>query len=611
MSPLLTPLAALLLSPAFGQTAPSAFAEPDQQLLQDLDPDYADSFLTDDSLRAYLRQQDAGHEASLVEQATRLKDLKDLLLAQTDPGGLNAALRARLVDDPGLPDVPKGLGFGSQPEKLVAWTGRYMPGVSEDVLDEALYEWSTLSPAQQRWLAAPGRAMTGARWAGTPFDQRANLLHEWGSGVYQRLLSASPKTRAELDALGSQGDSVLPVLSSEERSSLQDAFEKDQARVKGLAELSAKAATIHDPRLLALLHTAQTGSTDDALAAMSQLFDKTGIQDRSVVSMAPSAADQKLSSLDPSVVKSMIGTAVLQEIQGVPAGQRVYDFFQTHPLKLAMSTTLGPSALAEYDHETGEIQFSGQFVDDFLKGEGVKPADLARRPDELKKLAMIMAPTFVHESTHQMQDDWAKQNHVEFWSGQHLEIEAKEVQSLFLIEKARADPAYAQFLKENQDHSQMVREDLFQASAFERDPRGFRELVMTDYYDALPSLEADAADAIGHAQGDVQAVSAELARRKALPPSQVAAIDADGYDKDADFDTMAEWGRYLRGVKTSALNGLQAKFAADRASAETTYDKTSAREESQYDSLEAELAATEKGSKTIGEPPPPPSGSSR
>src|SRR6185312_15569455 len=147
MGPLPPALLALLLAvPAAFAQAAFDFAHAEPQLYQELNPYYADEFLkhVDDQHANAL--QDADREARLVERATALKDMEDILVSYVGPAEMNEAFRARLIDDGSDPDGPKFLGFGAHPAALLAWRAKYFDYVPEGRVQMALWEWSTLLP---------------------------------------------------------------------------------------------------------------------------------------------------------------------------------------------------------------------------------------------------------------------------------------------------------------------------------------------------------------------------------------------------------------------------------------------------------------------------------
>jgi len=614
MGPLPPALLALLLAvpAAFAQSG-FDFAHAEPQLYQELNPYYADEFLkhVDDQHANAL--QDADREARLVERATALKDMEDILVSYVGPAEMNEAFRARLIDDGSDPDGPKFLGFGAHPAALLAWRAKYFDYVPEGRVQMALWEWSTLLPEQQAFLAAPPRNLGESSWEATPFPTRLADLKLWGKDIYERMMKASPKTKAELDAMQNDRFRIWSVMDGEQKRLSGQQWLKASAAVEGLAKLDALPKSVRessDPQVQELLARARSGaSPQETLAALSTLFDKAGVRDDTVRTLAPDRPDQQVSAVPPGVLGSMLATGLTTEIADVPAGKTVADFYKTHPLTIAVRDIGAP--LAQFEPATGAIVFNAQYVTDWIKSQGMGAQAVIADPARFHELVMILAPNFVHESTHKMQKAYADENGIFTWNGQHQEIEAKESQSEYMLEKTAKDPSYKQFLLREREHSHLVQQDLAQTASFARNPRDFRAVVMSDYYAGLPSLEAIESTTLTFLDSSIGALRGELKRRSALSPAALAALEASGKDKDEDFKTMREWQAYLTTVKTPVIQKLLADHVRTRDKAIKTYELTRAREDAAHDRTESDAAAVLRGDAPAKADPVPSPGAPR
>ncbi|HXT01876.1 MAG TPA: hypothetical protein VN915_14470 [Elusimicrobiota bacterium] len=581
MGPLPPALLALLLA------VPAAFAQPafdfqnaEPPLDQELNPYYAQEFLKHPEAQHANALQDADREARLVERATALKDMSDILISYIDPASMNEALRVRLVDDDSNPEAPKLLGFGAHPARLLAWRAKYFDYVPEGRVQLALWEWSTLLPEQRAYLSAPPLDLNESSWEASSFPTRLADLRLWGDAIYERLMKASPKTQAELMAMQNDRFRIWSVMDGAQKRLSGEQLTKASAAVAGMAKLETLPPSVRessDPQIQSLLAKARAGaSPQDTLAALSALFDKAGVHDDSVRTQAPDRPDQKLSSVDPKLFNDMLVAGMRAEIGDVPAGKSVEDFYKTHPLLISVRDLA--TNLAQFEPDTGAIVFNERFIGDWIKSQGLSAQAVVTDPARFHELVMILAPNFVHESTHKIQKAFADEHGLFAWNAQHQEIEAKEAQSDYMLEKMAKDPAYRQFLLRARDHSFIVQQDLQQTAAFQRDPRTFRAVVMSDYYAGLPSLEAVESATLTFLDSNISVLRDELKRRSALPPSVLAAIDENGKDKDEDFKTAAEWRNYLMTVKTPVVRKLIADDLAKRDKTLKTYELTSARE---------------------------------
>ncbi|MFI5349825.1 MAG: hypothetical protein ACHQ2Z_09795 [Elusimicrobiota bacterium] len=607
MGPLLPALLAVLLAaaPAFAQSFDFRTAE--TSLDQDLDPHYAIEFLKNTDAQHANQLLDADREAHLVERATALKDMSDLLISYVDPSAMNEALRLRLGDDDANPDGAKLLGFGAHPEKLLAWRAKYFNYVPADGVQKALWEWDTLASEQRDWLSASPRSFTKDTWDASSFTARLTALHAWAGVIYDALMKRSPKTPAEMAAMGVERQSIWSVMDGTQKRLSGEYMMKASVAVAGLQQLPRSVLESRDPAIRDLLAKARAGASPlDTLAALSALFDKAGIPNPAVQAQAPDRPDQKLSSLDPKFFGDMLGTALLTEVGDVEAGRVLVEFFKTHPLKIATRDL--ETNLAQFQFGDGLFVFNERFLTDWIKSQGLSAQAVISDPARFHELVMILAPNFVHESTHQMQKAFADDHGILMWNAQHQEIEAKEVQSDYMLEKMTKDVSYREFLLRARANSHVVQQDLAQTGAFVRSPRAFRAVVMSDYYAGLPSLEIVESNSLLFLDSNIDALRAEKTRRAALPAAQREQIERTGFDADEDFKTMGEWKAYLMKVKTRVIDQLIAKDSEERVKTLKTYELTRAREDQAYDRIESDVESVIRGDAPPKQEVPPPEG---
>jgi hypothetical protein len=600
---------ALSAAPARAQSAADLFRVYEPCLFQDRDPYCANSLLKDPAQQETVRAADADRAARLVERAAGLKDFEDMLVAHIQPAPLNEALRARLTDDDTNPEAPKGLGFGAHPETLLAWRAKYFDYVPADAVAAALWEWGTLTPEQKDWLSASPRSFDAAKWEALAFARRDAHLYDWAKELYIKMMSSSPKTSADVDALRNTRFKIWQVMNGDQKRLSGEFLTKASAAVQGLQQLDKLPKSVlasPDPAVKALLAKARSGASPaETLAALAQLFDKAAVHNDAVATQAPDRPDQKFSSLDPKLLGEMLGAGLRAEIRDVDAGAGVDRFFENHPLNIRIRE-LGTN-LAQFDG-AGAIVFNERFVTDWIKSQGLAAQAVMSDPAKLHELVMILAPVFVHEATHQIQKAWADDHGIFAWNAQHQEIEAKEIQSDYVLEKEAKSPAYRAFLSRSINQSLYVQQDVSQAEKFRRDPRTFRALVMSDYYAGLPSLEATAATQLQFHALAIDLMRAEKKRRAALPQAQRDAIESGGFDKDKDFPTVREWVAYLARMKTSALDKQIAVHVADRDKTMRTYELTSGRESRVLDRIESDANSVIRGDAQAPAhlvPPPP------
>ncbi|MFI5360345.1 MAG: hypothetical protein ACHQ49_00125 [Elusimicrobiota bacterium] len=609
MGPLSLVILALLLAvpPAPAQSTID-FTRAEASLDRDLDPYFAILFLKDDAAQRVGAAQDPDREAHLVERATALKDMSDILAAYVDPNAMNEAFRMRLGDDDANPNGPKLLGFGAHPRNLLAWRARYFNYVPSDRVETALWEWKTLSPEKRDWLSAAPLFLTEQKWEGASFARRFLALHDWAGAIYDRLMKSSPKTPGDLALMRGDLTRIWSVLDGAQKRLANEYSIKASAAVAGLQRLDKLPPNVResgDPAIRDLLNKARSGATPlDTLAALSALFDKAGVKNPAVAMQAPDRPDQKFSSLDPGVFKKMLATGLLDEIGGVDEGRSIASFYRSDPLKVAVRD-IGTD-LAEFEPMEGALVFNERFVTDWIKSQGLSAQAVISDAARFHELVMILAPNFVHEATHQIQKAYADEHGIYAWNGQHQEIEAKEAQSNYMLAKMLKDPAYGEFLKRTRSSSFIVQQDLAQTAAFARDPRSFHAAVMSDYYAGLPSLDALETNQLLFLDSNIDALRAEKTRRAALPAAARAKLERTGFDHDEDFKTMAEWKAYLAKARSGVIEQVLFNDVHEREKVLKTYELAAAREEAECSRIEADMESLIRGDAPRKKEVPPP-----
>lgn len=599
----------LAFSPASAQSV-FDFPRAEKALNQDLDPRYAADFLKDIAAQRANQIQDPEREARLVERAAALKDMSDLLTDYADPASMTEALLLRLGGDGADPGDALLRDFNEHSDKLLAWRAEYFNDVPAGRVETALLTWKTLTPQQHDWLAASPRSFTEEKWEAASFARRASSLHEWASAIYDRLMKVSPKTAADLALLRSARFEIWGVLDHDQKRLSGEYMTKAAAAVEGLQLIGSlpRVRESTDPAMKDLLAKARAGaSLQDTLAALAALFDKAGVRDETVQAFAPGRPDQELSSLDPRVLGGMLGEGLRAEVGDVDVGRSVVQFFETHPLKIEVRDL--DTALARFEPGTDALVFNERFITNWIKSQGLSAQAVVSNPARFHELVMMLAPEFVHESTHRIQKADADTRGIYAWTAQHQEIEAEEVESDYMIEKEAKSPAYRRFLRRTREHSYYVQQDLTRTEEFVRDPRKFHADIMNDIYANLPSLEIAETNALLRLDADSDALRDEKRRRAALSPTARAKIARTGLDQDKYFESMTDWKTYLMKVKIGAIDDLIADNLREREKVIKTYELASARTAKVLDRAEKDARNILGSNPTIKNEVPPPGGS--
>ncbi|MBI3552734.1 MAG: hypothetical protein HY077_09450 [Elusimicrobia bacterium] len=564
MGPLVPLFALFWLAPppaaAQGSLDPKAAAAVyEQRLAKDLNPFTADSFLRDQPVLDYLRATDPERQARLLTQATQLKDLMDMLTAHAGAGSLVDSLAIRLKD-PAEGQDPPYFGFAADPALFVKWNARWHVLANNDVLRKALLEWDTLNPKPRDYLV--GEKITEAAWQRTSYANRLATLRRWADMVYKNILALNPRSKADFDKMHEAAGEIAPLLAPADKREMWSRVDMAFQSANGLAELDKHAAQLNSPELQALAQQARNGaSVEDTLTALSRLFDRLGIQNRALHSLRPTTASDKLSDSDRGVLQGLLSASLMEQTKGTDAGKELEAFFKNHARTITI-LDLPSGDLAQYRHGPKDIVFNEKFIMDWAKGEGLKGRDLVAPGGAaaLERLSILLSPNFVHEARHQQQQAWAEENGYDFLPAQNAEVEAKGVEALFFLQKAGQTPAagkqsFAKVFADSRDSSMLANEEIHLAAHLRQGAPFFRNRVMSDYYEGLPSLEAMTAAEMKGWDADLTFLRGELARRKALPQSEQDAIESGGqvFAKDQKFKDAKQWRDFCLTAKTSAL----------------------------------------------------------
>lgn len=534
-------------SPELKARAAPVFAQLDKELLQDRDPYAAKAFLDRGDVHELLRRADPAAFDRLFEAASQLADLHRMMGDHINPTSLREALSKR--DSYPLLD---------KPAELLAWRKKYADYQKEDNLRAALLEWGTLAPEVRTALSTAGKKP--GDWTNTSFSERSEALEAALTPAVDRMKAAVARTPAEAQALRDQAGKIWQYLDKDVRAALLQHFEKTDAAAAALGDAEARLAKNPDPALAAKLAEARkTGDVDGMLGKLGSLFDGMGVRNEGVERAGPGRADQRLDDTSRAALSEMLKTGVLREMAGTTVGDRLLKMYQKEPFNLVVRS-MPPGIMGMYHPDTNILSVSEELLTRMAREQGKTAQDLMKGELFDKALKSTLS-TIVHEAVHQEQNVWRRDHKVPYWDVVEHEMEAKQLEAAFVLQKSAQDPkGYGRFMAENQRSSTFVREGAALADKMWKSPKTFRMSIQADYYPAEVSIEANAARAYDNGTlKDMQAaVRAELARRAALPSAQRAALEAAGRARLDGRHTMDTWTAALSGLKEETLRGMEA-----------------------------------------------------
>ena len=149
--------------------------------------------------------------------------------------------------------------------------------------------------------------------------------------------------------------------------------------------------------------------------------------------------------------------------------------------------------------------------------------------------------TFVHEAQHHRQDVWARDNKQPRLYHQGDEVEAFQVQALFLLEKMKNDPKFRAFAEAEGERSSVLKTGLERARHMEAEgPDYFAWTVPHSHYPELLSNEGNAWCSIVSHNRVTGVLDAELSRRESLREAERGKLDLaprlkKSYESEEEF----------------------------------------------------------------------------
>lgn len=480
----------------------------EEGILVSENPALAEEFLAADPSVQAGRIGDPELYRRLYRQSLELLDLKDLFTSSTRGNPIRDQLLLRGTCD-----------FCLKPAEARTWARTYLALDSKraDALDDAYMEWPTLTKEARTWLAAHGS--DEASWAALGLEARLQRINPFAAEEYGALLASAPGDKAGIARMKDRLDGFYDYLSSEYQRKAERHIERHEAAIEALAAARKRMAAVRDPRLKALLTEAAAEPDVEArLAKLGALFDGLGSAPPSLRTAAPPRADQRFDDSSRSALAALVKTGLMREISGTWAGDELTAFYAREPLKL----TIAPGRDGSFGTlRNGEMRFNEAYIEDYLKLKNRTMADLLREPRLLGALVTELSALFVHESQHYRQEVWAREHHLPDIVDQSVELEAMQVEALYILEKGLRDPHYRRQLKADRADIKLAQASVRLSERLRRDgPLAFRQYIRTYHYADKLSLEGHLGRTLDYSGVYVK----ELARRKTLPQAEQDAL---------------------------------------------------------------------------------------
>ncbi len=574
MAPLLSMRAALLAacftlpSRARAQSVAGGSLTPAQiavAITRDDDPAAANLLLDAPDEQAAVKAAEPDRFDAVFQHAAELRDVERLLTSTVDPMNIRLTLLSR-----------GNCAFCQDPARLEAWAARDKAVIADVArkLPEVFFDWNTLSSSQLDYLQAYGT--TAADWSALSLTARHERLLGWARDQMSALMTDNPATVPQLQDMSARAYAVYGVLGRDEAAPLNERLQKAETAVQKLAAADKLVGSGAAAGLRQALADAQNASDPEArLAALNRLFDALGRPDAQIRAALPSAPGQGFDAASRQRTAELLSTGLMRETDGTWAGADLTAFFADHPLDVVVRPFAGQDVTAAAEYDNDRLSLNEKFIAEFVRARGKTVDDLSRDPTLLRDLTRTVAPEFVHESTHEMQDAWAKAQGLPFQNGEGVEQEALTVQALFVLQKEKIDPAYRRFLEANKNSSTLVANDLWQAEYLKKQGAAYYGAsLFSDAYPGFPSIASSASTGLAIRAQAEAAIQAELARRARLPAGEQARLAAaPGFE----VQTVSDYIRAVPQIGTSALTGELKFLHRDDAQTPRVYDAYAAR----------------------------------
>jgi len=429
----------LLLLPAMLPAQQQALSEQESRLLQDcidnvdldkklLSPDTAEKCV--DGLEG--REDLMSRASSAYPKATAILLYNNALLglkkvvARYSESDLGYALVRELE---GRDCYSCLLGIGPRPEKLFPWVDRYLPERSV-TSRRALRTWDALGDSRRSSLQAEG--MQQDAWNEQDIKTRYAKLSALAEKDARQLLSVSKKNLLKTPGLVAMVEEIKQdLLVNKPRP--PDAYKLRGDLDKLLLDVEVARGEAQKPagQSAAENKARQLQAAKERLAAARGDAAKKGFLDSAFDNYVPGAAAPPVSllgaisgkyrAIPPEDMKQLsermlsskdgkLTGLIADEMAGTRAGDEITAFYNTprasgqNELNFAFEETKENFNGVCYYREKPEIRINEKMVYDYARRHNISPTDILSSKEHMSGLAAYLAPTFVHEATHQRQE---------------------------------------------------------------------------------------------------------------------------------------------------------------------------------------------------------------
>lgn len=405
--------------------------------------------LTDNNgaLLAGLRAQSPEMEAAAADILSFNSALIDLKNIVTRNSGDDIALHlTRVLKDRDCPLCVMGLG--PRPEKAFDWIGREA-GADLDNVKIAVRTWEALGELRTRSLSSAEYKFDQKRWNAKTITGRHRSLLNWARKETDRLaaLYAGRSRRPGMMISRSVHQRLVPVLredliaedKGDDNAEYLAKLDRLEMRISGRGDGTETSAPPPADKKAEELDAAAKNVEElkekpaaEQAAYLSGLFDQAASNNGGVSEAGPGTAEarpadfvfNRLSAKTRDGLSRLLVSAdadgnlrgpFADELRGTKAGDEILAFYKdpeyakTGVNRLSFIFTRQPkNRFGGWTTSSKMMDLNSLLINNWMKMNKVRPeqffeGDPSNNP-YLRKLARYLAPTFVHEATHQRQD---------------------------------------------------------------------------------------------------------------------------------------------------------------------------------------------------------------
>ena len=331
------------------------------------------------------------------------------------------------------------LGLGPEPELSFPWAEKYLP---QDKTAEFMYSvktWDSLGPVRTPALTAQGRAK--GEWNSQSMIDRYRALAAWARQTAAQILAIPAATYPDKGSLAR----VVPVLQEDVFDENLDLKLKEYLKILGLKPIKtapsagAKAATDKAAKASSDAAALKGMSTGAQAEQLDSFFNGTGHHPADELDAKKGAASKYAYKEIPKADIAKLGARLLQqnpdgsisgplakEIKGTRAGDEILAFYKDKDFQKAGTNKLAfgfepmrKGLFGGWNWVNEDVKLNSELVNDWMKKNKVTPEQLmagdpATNP-HLRGLSQYLAPTFVHEATHQRQTAGDKRDGIDLF----------------------------------------------------------------------------------------------------------------------------------------------------------------------------------------------------